>query len=198
MLEGNSKSPERTFIGTVNFLWIIFLLSSLFCGSCIFYDYINDIVDFTIILIGPVFIVLSILTILIPSYYKVIYLNRFFSNFIRLFGALFIILSLVFIYDLARNSSPVIYSVKFFWEEEVDLEFRENNTFRARNSDMFSSSVTYGDYRRENDKIILLDNIKFGMSEMNDTLIINQKGIDFTLEKPWRISGGTLYYTSQR
>ena len=184
MLEGNSKSTDKTFIGAVNFLWIIFLLCSVFCGGWIFYDYINDIVDFSIIFIGPVFILLSIFTILIPSYYKVIYENRFFSNFILLFGSLFITLSLIFINDLVRNNSSAIYSVKFFWEEGVDIEFRDNNTFRVRNSDMFSSSITYGDFIRENDKIILLDKIKFGKPKMNDTLIINENGIDFTLEKP--------------
>jgi len=198
MLEGNSKSSDRKFIWTVNFLWIIFLLCSVFCGGWIFYDYINDIVDFTVILVGPVFILLTILTILIPSYLKVTYINRFFSNFIRLFGTLFLILILIFIYNFARNNSSVIYSVKFFWEEGVDIEFRENNTFRARNSDMFSSSITYGDFIRENDKIILLDKIKFGKSNMNDTLIINENGIDFTLEKPWRVSSGTLHYARQR
>ncbi len=190
----NNKSSDSTFTGTVNFLWVILLIGSLLCGGLVFYDYVNEIIDLNTMMVGPIFVVLSIFTILIPPYYKVIYANRFLSNLIRWFVGLACVLSLIFIYNFTRNISPVVYSVKFLWEEEIDIEFRENNTFRTCNSDMFSSSVSYGKYQRNNDKIILVDEIKFGMSKMNDTLIINEKGIDFTLAEPWRVSSGTLHY----
>ena len=159
-----------------------------------FYDYTNEIVDLLTMTAVSVFILLSIFAILIPSYFRVIFVSSYLSNLIRWFVGLVIVFSLILIYNFFRNISPVIYSVHFFWEEGVDIEFRENNTFKARNSDMFSSSISYGNYIRENEVIILLDDIEFGISKMNDTLIITEEGIDFTLDSSGRVNEGSLIY----
>lgn len=141
-----------------------------------------------------VFIVSSILAVVMPSYIKINFINRYVSNLVVWLVVLTCALSVVYLYNTVRNSSPVIYSVNLFSEEGVHISFRENNTFRSCNTDLFTTSISYGKYEKNDNTIVLLDEVKFGDSKMNDTLIINEKGIDFTLEYPWRISNGTLYY----
>ena len=103
---------------------------------------------------------------------------------------------IVYSYNKFRNWSTVIYSVEYYWEEGVYLDFRENGTFRAKNTDIVSSSLSYGEYEKIDSFIILLDKVEFGMSKMSDTLIVRDEGIYFTLESPWReISEATLFYS---
>ena len=92
--------------------------------------------------------------------------------------------------------SPVIYAVEFYWDEVIYMDFRENGTFKARNEDLVGGSISYGNYKKVDSLLILMDEVKFGMSKLKDTLIIQNKGITFTLEKPWgKISQATMIYS---
>ncbi len=84
-----------------------------------------------------------------------------------------------------------MYFTEYYWEEGIYLEFRENMTFKAINSD-FESEISYGNYEVKDSLIILKDDVYFGMSKMKDTLVIQDEGIKFVLEKPWRVSSGVL------
>jgi hypothetical protein len=88
--------------------------------------------------------------------------------------------------------SPIIYSTEYYWEEGIYLEFRENKTFEALNSDMIESEISYGNYEIKDSFIILKDDVYFGMSKMKDTLVIQDEGIKFILEEPWRVDSGIL------
>jgi len=84
-----------------------------------------------------------------------------------------------------------VYSTEYYWEEGIYLDFRENMTFKAINSD-FESEISYGNYEIKDSLIILKDDVYFGMSKMKDTLVIQDEGIKFVLEEPWRVESGVL------
>ncbi len=186
--EDSFKTSYPTFRGTVKFIWFVFLLSSVLCGGFIMHDYISSSIDLSTLIAGPIFIVLSFFTIVIPSYYKVIFINKYFSNLVRWLGVLAFVFCVIFLFDIVPNWSPIVYSVEYFDETGISIDFREDNTFKSRNTDIFKTSIAYGKYKRKEGQIILMDEIKLGRLRMNDTLLINDKGLDFTFAKSWRVS----------
>ncbi len=90
--------------------------------------------------------------------------------------------------------SPVLFSTSFYWEEGVDVEFRENQTFKAFNQHMMGEDISYGKYELVDSLIILKDKLKFGMENMIDTLRVSNKGVSFKMEKTWRINEGEMSF----
>ncbi len=99
-----------------------------------------------------------------------------------------------YIYNKWSLPSPILFSTEYYWEEGVNIEFRENGTFKAMNFSIMEGSVSYGKYDLQDSLIILRDKIKFGNSYMKDTLIARKNGIYFSLKEPWRIEEDTMAY----
>ncbi|MCB0540521.1 MAG: hypothetical protein KDE33_23600 [Bacteroidetes bacterium] len=101
----------------------------------------------------------------------------------------------LFIFFISRNQSSTWFSTTFYWEEGVDVSFRRNGTYRAANYDMLGGfDITCGKFRLQDSLIILNPQMKFGFEKMNDTLVATNKGIYFTMEKPWRVNEGKMSY----
>lgn len=173
---------------------IIALVLSIMCSGFIFGEYITTGLGILSFYVFPVFVVSSIFFIVIPSSKKFKYLHNRLSSFVIWIGYSILGFCLIFINQKSRDISPIKYAVEFFWEEGIYIEFRENGTFKAINEDMLSAKLSYGKYVQIDSKLILQDEVKFGLSTMNDTLIINQDGIAFTLDSLWRVREGTMRY----
>jgi hypothetical protein len=174
---------------------IIFLILSLIFGGLIFQVKIE--LGFgllTFYLFIPCFVISSLISVLITTKTKIRFIHKRFSGFfVWSISIISLFLILTVIHSL-RNWSPVLISTKFYWEEGVDIEFRENRTYKAVNHDMFGGYLTYGRYELKDSTIVLKDKLKFGMENMSDTLRVSKSGISFTMDVPWRISEGKMSF----
>ncbi len=177
---------------------IFFLIISLLCGGLIYHVQITVGFGILTFFFGiPCFIISSLIAVLIPIKSKIKFVNKRLSSLIIWLISMTLLICILFGIDKIRNLSPVLFSTKFYWEEGVYVEFRENRTFKALNYHMLGGDITYGKYELLDSLIILKDKIKFGMENMNDTLKISNDGISFTMEKPWRINEGKMSYEYQ-
>jgi hypothetical protein len=92
----------------------------------------------------------------------------------------------IWLIDKSRNNSEIIFRVKYFNEESLFIEFRENMTYKARESNMFDSDLIYGNYKMNDSILVLSNSVRFGKAKLNDTLTISDQGIKFKLESTWR------------
>lgn len=174
---------------------IFFLIISLLSGGLIYHEQIT--VGFGILTFYfgiPCFIISSLIAVLIPIKFKIKFVNKRLGSFLIWIILMTLLICILFAIDKIRNLSPVLFSTKFYWEEGVDVEFRENRTFKALNHHMLGGDITYGKYILSDSLLILQDNLNFGNEKMNDTLKISNEGISFTMEKPWRISEGKMSF----
>lgn len=177
---------------------ILFLIISLLSGGLIYHEQITVGFGILTFYVGiPCFIISSFIAVLIPIKSKIKFVNKRFGGFIIWLISMTLIICILFGIDKIRNLSPVLFSTKFYWEEGVDIEFRENRTFKAFNHHIMGGDITYGKYELLDSLIILNDKIKFGNENMNDTLKISNDGISFTMEKPWRINEGKMSFEYQ-
>jgi len=139
----------------------------------------------------PLGFLFSFISISIPTSTQLKYVSKKFTPLAIWFITLVFSCISFYLYDLFNNLSPVVYSSEYYWEEGIYLDFRENMTFKAINAD-FESEISYGNYEIQDSFIILKDDVYFGMSKMKDTLVIQDEGIKFVLEKPWRVDSGIL------
>lgn len=103
------------------------------------------------------------------------------------FGATLILTPLKILDKVLLDSPKVILEATFYEESGFNLFLREDGTVKITEIDMFSSLDKYGTYQLLGDKIILKDiNINYGLSEVQDTLIISGAGLDFRLDNEWR------------
>jgi len=177
---------------------ILFLIISLLSNGLIYHEQITvgfGILTFYVVI--PCFIISSFIAVLIPIKSKIKFVNKRFGGFIIWLISMTLLICILFGIDKIRNLSPVLFSTKFYWEEGVDVEFRENRTFKALNHHILGGDITYGKYELLDSLIILNDKIKFGNENMNDTLKISNDGISFTMEKPWRINEGKMSFEYQ-
>lgn len=174
---------------------IFFLIVSLLSGALIYHEQITVGFGILTFYLGiPCFIISSLIAVLIPIKSKIKIVNKQLGSFIIWLISMTLVIFILFVIDKIHNLSPVLFSTKFYWEEGVDIEFRENRTFKALNHHMFGGDITYGKYKLKDSLIILEDKLKFGMENMKDTLIISQNGISFLMEKRWRINEGRMNY----
>lgn len=172
---------------------IFFLILSLLLGGLVFQESISGEFNLLTYFVAiPCFIISSSIAVLITPKSKIRFIPKSLSSLIIWLTLISILIGVLTLINRSRNLSPIIFSTKFYWEEGVDFEFRENFTFKSINHDMMSSDISYGDYTLQDSIIILEDKVKFGMEEMNDTLKISNNGIAFKMKKPWRISEGEM------
>ncbi len=174
---------------------IFFLILSLISGGIISYEIISETNSFITLLIAlPCFIICSLVAIFITTKTKLKYIPKRLGGFIVWISSLIILTCIIYAHNKIRNLSPVVISTKFFSEEGLDIDFRKNGAFKALSQDMFSAKISYGRYILKDKLIILKDKVQFGMENLSDTLFINEKGIAFNMEKPWRVNSGLLRY----
>lgn len=174
---------------------IFFLIISLLSGGLIYHKQITVGFGILTIYLGvPCFIISSLIAVLITTKSKIKFVHKRLGAFIIWLISITLLICVLFVINKIRNLSPVLFSAKYFWEDGVDVEFRENRTFKALNHDIMSGEITYGRYELADSLIILKDKLKFGMENMKDTLKISNEGITFTMEKPWRINEGKMSF----
>lgn len=173
---------------------IFFLIISLLSSGKIFYDSINTSFGISSIYLCFILIPCTLLCILIPTRIRFKRIPRNLSSFtIWLLCAIFVFGGIFLVHEF-RNLSPTIFSTKFYWEEGLDIDFRENGTYKASHNNIMTSRISYGKYKIEDKNIILLDKMMFGMAYLKDTLSISGAGAFFTMEKPWRVSEGMMSF----
>lgn len=176
---------------------IFFLILSLLSGGFVYYEMITlgygiGIVSYFIAL--PCFVVSSLIAILITTKSKIKFIHKRLGGFMVWLILIAILISILTTINKLRNLSPVIVSTTFQWEEELDLEFRKNGTFKALNHDIMRSEISHGKYDLKNSLIILKDKVKFGSENLSDTLTISNTGISFKMDKEWRINEGEMLF----
>jgi hypothetical protein len=173
---------------------VFFLVISLLCGGFVFYEKLEGGFGLLSFYLSILFVISSIITILIPTKSKIRYVHKRVSSFLAWATSIALLFGSILITNSLRNSSPVLFSTTFYWEEGVDVEFRRNRTYKALNHNIFGGTTSYGKYKLEDSLIILEDKLKFGNSNMNDTLIASKNGVSFAMEQPWRIDKGLMSY----
>jgi hypothetical protein len=173
---------------------IFFLILSLLSGGLIFNEQITVGFGFLPILGIPFFVISTLVAVLITTKSKIKFVHKQLGGLFVWLISMSILISTLFIVNKIRNMSPVLFSTKFYWEEGVDVEFRKNGTFKALNHHVMGGNLSYGKYKLVDSLIILKDRLKFGMENMNDTLVATNKGVLFKMEKPWRINEGKMSF----
>lgn len=174
---------------------LLFLIISVLTGAHLFNEFFESTIGFSFLIIVSIFVVSSILAMTIPSELKIKYIHKYLTSFMIWLIALGITIGAVFLCFKFKNSSAIIYAVEFYSEEGLDMNFMQNGTFRAQNDKLLDNSVSYGKYSIKDSTIILEDEVYWGMSKFNDTLFVTEKGINFTLETPWRnVNEETMYF----
>ena len=169
-----------------NIIRIIFSLLFLLSVGKLFYRSISKTTGLEILIWLPTAILLFALALFTPSKTISKYSRDVMSNSIQLLIGLSLTITSIWLLNKSRNNSDVIFQVKYFNEASLYIEFRENMTFKARESNMFDSEIVYGNYEI-NDSILILSNaVRFGNAKLNDSLTINKQGIKFELESTYR------------
>jgi len=176
------------------YIRIFFLLLSVLSGGYAFYDYISIGIGIVTIFLSVIFLVSSVITILIPANVKFSFLNKSLNSFKIWIIVMILTFVIVYVIDKVQNLSPILFSTSFYWEEGVDVDFRKNGTFRAINWGLLTGALSYGKYELKDSFIILQDKLQFGNSNMKDILVARKNGVFFTMEEPWRINEGVMWY----
>ena len=178
-----------------NIIRIIISLLFLYSAGRIFYRHISTVTGLEILIWLPITIVLFLLGLLIPSRTTFKYSRDVMSSLIQLLLGLSLVMTSIWLIDKSRNNSEIIFRVKYFNEESLFIEFRENMTYKARESNMFDSDLIYGNYKMNDSILVLSNSVRFGKAKLNDTLTISDQGIKFKLESTWRNANkGVLHY----
>lgn len=119
------------------------------------HGYIEKTTDIFILALFPIFIITSIVSIVVPNDYGIKFIHKFLRVFVVWLIVMIVVGVIIFLNYKIRNYSKVIYSVEYFWKEGVQIEFRSNGTFKVYNEDPLNTTVGYGEYVKEDSKIIL-------------------------------------------
>ncbi len=172
-----------------------FLITSLLCSVYIFHELITVGFDFNSIYTYIIFIISSLLAILIPSKSKIQYVYEYFSSTAIWITSIAIVFGSISIIQKLRDLSPILFSTTFYNDIGVDVEFRRNGTYKALNYHLLGGNLTYGKFKLQDSLILLDGKLKFGSSNVTDTLIAKNMGLLFSLEKPYRkINKRTMAY----
>jgi len=170
--------------------YCILLTFTLWTGGMIYHSYLEDIIDLSILYTFPVFVILIIALFLVMFFVRVDLTFKFIP--VRLHSLVLFLASCIGVvvilhgFHAYRNYSPNIFNVMYFNEEGIWMELKENGTFRVKNDDFVSMSVTYGKYKMVNSEIIVNKRLYFSNAPINDTLIVHGERIEFTLDKEVR------------
>lgn len=176
------------------FITIFFLLLSMLCGGYAFYEYITIGFGIVSLFLSIIFLFSSAITFLIPANIKFRFLYKPLNSFKIWIIFMTFTFVIVYVIEKVQNLSPILFSTTFYWEEGVDVDFRENGTFRAINLHLLGGGISYGKYNLKDSFIILQDKLKFGNSNMKNILVARKDGVFFTMEEPWRITEGVMSY----
>lgn len=174
---------------------LFFLIVSILSWGFICQEVITVGCSIAVIYLGmPCFIISSFIAILIPVKTEIKFYDTRLGGFAIWLSSIVVLIVILTAVDMFRNRSPILFSTKFYWEEGLDIEFREDGTFKAFNHDIMSTEVSYGKYVLQDSLIILKDRVQFGMEDLVNTLKISNSGVSFDMEIPWRIENGELWY----
>lgn len=180
-----------------NLIRLLFLGVCLFGLGRMFYKIITQTTGLEMVMYKPLTIMSALLALFIPSRTFTEYTSEVFSSLIQLFLGSIVCIVLVYMLVKFQNNSPTRFIGAYSSKEGVKLEFRENNTFKAINSNMVGNSISFGDYELKDSFLILKDAVHIGQSQMRDTIWFTEKGLKFNLITPWRqIKSDTLKYMS--
>lgn len=175
---------------------IFFLIVSLISGGLIYHKQITVGFEFLSIYLGvPCFIISSLIAVFISTKTKIKFIHKQLGGFIIWVTSITILICILTSINKLRNLSPVLFRTSIYYEVGLDVEFRKNGTYKALNHHILGGNLTYGKFKLQDSLILIEDKLKFGSSNMTDTLIAQSVGILFSLEKPYRgIDKGTLAY----
>lgn len=176
--------------------WILMILiypAYMISGGMLFYDIITGTGGLEELLLIPVFLLFSVISIFSPVKVNRLDLPRYVWGFLLwLFLTATTFLTL-WSYNFLRNRSPEVLTAKFFMEQGVNIYLRENGTYKAINNDMLSTSVSYGSYEIQDTLLILNSgllnrDLRVGSARIRDTLILSpdSSGLLFKLDRTWR------------
>jgi len=171
-----------------------FLIISLFCGGYIFYEQITVGFDFNSIYTYFFFFISSLFAILIPSRSNIQYVYEYLISTVIWITSIALVFGSISIIQKLQDLSPILFSTKFHFEEGLNIEFRKNGTYKALYYHLLGGDLSYGKFILQDSLILIKDELKFGGTRMNDTLVVSNKGIFFSLEKLERISEGSMLY----
>jgi len=168
----------------LNILRILSLIVNVFLAGFVFYEIITNTLGIFSVIMLPVLFISTLMAILLPAKRKFKNVHKFFSSFIIWTLIMSVTLLAVFAFVKLRDSSEIIHAVSQYHSsltptKDFDLDFRKNGTFKMRSFYTTGEKVQYGKYKLEGDRIILLDDITSGIYKLNDTLVIQEKGIAF-------------------
>jgi len=87
------------------------------------------------------------------------------------------------LYYYVKNSSPIILAAVYYDSHKTYMYFRENGTYKIRHSNMLTDDVEYGKYKILGNKIYLKNSLKLEAGNIENTMIITDKLIEFEFEK---------------
>ncbi len=165
---------------------IFFLFMSLVSGGYIYHEQITVGYGLISIFIGvPCFIISSLIAVFITTKTKIHFAHKRLGGFIVWITSITILICILTALNKMRNFSPILFSTSIHYEDGLDIEFRKNGTYKALNHNIVASHLKYGEYELQDSLILIEDKLRFGSSNMKDTLVAKKTGLLFTLEKPY-------------
>jgi len=93
---------------------------------------------------------------------------------------------IIWAYVYIRDMPQTVLRGSYYWESGLDIEFRENGTYKAVNSGMGGASAHYGQYKAVGKHLITDHDLYLGIARLKDTLTLDSNGLYFELEEPYR------------
>jgi len=191
------KALLKRHVSFINLFRVISLILFLWILSVLFYKAISGTTGFEVITLLPLSIVFFFLALSLNSKTKSTYSRELVFNFSQIVFCSVLLLSGILLLNYSRNTSTVLYEGEYFNRNDINIQFRDDMTFKVRKSNLISADIEYGAYTQVGTMLILEDDMFFGATMFKDTLYIIEDGIWFELESPWRrTENGTLRFKS--
>jgi hypothetical protein len=102
-------------------------------------------------------------------------------------GLTIVFTPLSILHKTVLDSPRVVLAASFYNESGFDLFLRADMTVKCTEIDIFTHVEKYGTYQVLGDTIILKDiDIEYGLSEVQDTLLLSGDYLIFHLDREWR------------
>lgn len=174
------------------FTIIVYLICILF-ATFLFNQIITGCLGLEVGIFGSIFLAFSIITFLIPIGRDILGVHKYCRGVVLWFLLMLLTFTSIIIYHAIRNITKDVLVAEYFWESSIELHLRKNGTYRVFNTDWVTGYSYYGKYKIEGNNIIMLKKLKFGGSNIKDTLKYDYRGIHFKLDKEWKsINSGVM------
>ncbi len=172
-------------------------LMSVVTGGFLFYQHITFGIGIELYFFGCIFILSSVVCFVLPLDYKLFELPKYSKGFVIWLMIMLTTIFTLWTYDFVKNLSKDVFVAKFYYDCGIELRLRENGTYKAINENWMSGFVSYGKYKVERHRIIVIDNsLTFGTSVIVDTLDYKGSQVFFRLENNWKeIKNGKMTVT---